>query len=152
LLGYDYRQAGTYFITICTHGHDPVLGNIVADTMHPNAYGKIATADRAQLSEQFVSVDLDSYVVMPNHLHGIVILSGTAGDARPSLGCIIGAFKTMSTRHVNEWREMPGTPLWQRNYYEHIIRGENDLARIREYIAANPARWTQDDEYAAPSP
>ncbi len=66
---------------------------------------------------------------------------------RLPLGRIVGAFKTMSTKHVNEWRETPGAALWQRNYYEHIIRDDADLQRIREYILANPARWYEDSEY-----
>lgn len=149
---YDYRQAGAYFVTLCTQGRELTFGEIVADAMHRNAYGAIVAEDWMALATQFGYVDLDTFVVMPNHLHGIIVMDDTPGQAgkRLSLGRIVGTFKTQSTKHVNEWRETPGAPLWQRNYYEHVIRDAADWERIREYIVANPARWTQDEEYAPP--
>ncbi len=165
LQNYDYRQAGAYFVTICTRGRETVFGDIVDDAMHLNAYGQIVVEDWAWLADQFTYIDLDAWVVMPNHLHGIIVItdeanlrddSGREGDSsiaptgvRLPLGRIVGAFKTMATKHVNEWRETPGMPLWQRNYYEHVIRDDGDLHRIREYIAANPAHWLEDSEYVA---
>ncbi len=162
LQGYDYRQAGAYFVTINTQRYEPILGAIVAEIMRLNAYGQIVAEDWAWLAETFSSVDLDACIVMPNHVHGIIVISGEdsssvgEGDSsiastqtRHPLGRIVGAFKTMSTKHVNEWRETPGTILWHRNYYEHIIRNDDDLQRIRAYIAANPARWFEDSEYGA---
>jgi len=170
LQGYDYRQVGAYFVTVCTHGREPVFGAIADDAMHLNAYGQIVAEDWAWLADTFSYVDLDACIVMPNHVHGIIVIADAADDmrieegalrageggsstaptqARLPLGRIVGAFKTMSTKHVNEWRETPGVTLWQRNYYEHIIRDDDDLQRIREYILTNPARWSEDSEYVA---
>ncbi len=85
---------------------------------------------------------------MPNHIHGIVVIVG-------ALGAIIGSFKSAVTKRINELCDTRGAPVWQRNYYEHIIRNEKDLDRIRKYIDANPSNWMQDDENSAtykPSP
>jgi putative transposase len=135
LRNYDYRQAGAYFVTLCTQGREPAFGEIVADTMHLNAYGAMVAEDWTALATQFGYVDLDTFVVMPNHLHGIIVVTDPLTDARaregdssiaptsPSppvptqkrlpIGRIVGTFKTRSTKHVNEWRETPGAPLWQ---------------------------------------
>ncbi|MDQ6604489.1 MAG: transposase [Chloroflexota bacterium] len=165
LQGYDYRQAGAYFITLCTHQRESVFGAIGADAMQPNAHGQIVAEDWEWLALRYPYVSLDAFVVMPNHLHGIILMTDPVGaiapggqspspeppvrQARKPLGGLIGAFKTVSTKHVNEWREAPGAMLWQRNYYEHIVRNKSDLQRIRDYIAANPARWPDDAENPA---
>lgn len=155
LRGYDYRQVGAYFVTLCTHGREMVFGEVVDGTMRLNAYGHIVTEDWLWLAERYLYVDLDAWVLMPNHLHGIVVIlpdveSPGEGGSRTAptkpLGRLVGAFKTVSTKHVNEWRETPGRPRWQRNYYEHVIRNDSDLDRIRDYITANPTRWEQDAE------
>ncbi len=150
LRGYDYRQAGAYFVTINTHRYEPILGAVVAGAMAPNAYGQIIAEDWGWLAETFSSVDLDACIVMPNHLHGIIVITETTDTLRLPLGRIVGAFKTRSTKHVNEWRETPGAPLWHRNYYEHIIRDDDDLHRIRAYILTNPARWSEESEHLSP--
>jgi putative transposase len=109
------------------------------------------------LADRYQFVDLDAFVVMPNHLHGIVIIgdgcsrggSRTAPTDRPKskpLGRLVGAFKTVSAKRINEMRGTPGSPVWQRNYYEHIIRNETELAEIRQYILENPLRWDDDPE------
>lgn len=149
LRGYDYRQAGAYFVTISSHHDEALFGAVVAGTMHLNAYGEIVAQDWAWLAETFPYVDLDAFIVMPNHVHGIVVItaeeepSTSPPQTRHPLGRLVGVFKTMSTKHVNEWRETPGEPIWHRNYYEHIIRDDADLRRIRDYIATNPARWSE---------
>ena len=170
---YDYRTTGAYFVTICTYQRemlfdDPALRDVVKATwQHIPHYNP-----RAQL---------DSWVVMPNHLHGIIVLaeeiekgkespgSGSlrdhitpaetnsvqrrhSGEALPllkgvlpgSLGAIIGNFKSVTARRINQLRHTPGQPVWQRNYYEHIVRDERALNAIRQYIADNPARWMWD--------
>jgi REP element-mobilizing transposase RayT len=92
---------------------------------------------------------LDEWIIMPNHLHGLLILSELcdvgAGHARP-LQTIVGSFKSAAAKRINEIRGTPGTAVWQRNYYEHVVRDESALNRIREYIMANPARWADDPE------
>jgi REP element-mobilizing transposase RayT len=98
-------------------------------------------------------VELDTFVVMPNHVHGIIVLTEPAGAGlkpaptkKPPLSEIIRAFKTFSSRRINALRDMPGISTWQRNYYEHVIRDEDVLSRVREYIATNPLRWELDRE------
>jgi len=148
---YDYRQAGAYFVTVCADRHALVFGEIVNDTMRLNAYGQIVIEDWEWLAGHHESVELDAFVVMPNHLHGIIVITGGEGGSRTAptkpLGRLVGAFRTVSTKHVNEWRETPGVTLWQRNFHEHIIRNGDDLDRIRAYIVTNPARWSWDAEY-----
>lgn len=154
LQDYDYRWAGAYFVTICTHQREAVFGAIAGTAMDLNAYGQIVAEDWVWLAARFAGVELDAFVVMPNHVHGIIVIAGPESDSRIAptkpLGGLVGAFKTVSTKHVNEWRETPGAALWQRDFYEHVIRNDEDVQRIREYITANPARWRQDSEYIAP--
>jgi REP element-mobilizing transposase RayT len=244
LKGYDYTQPGAYFITICTHGRECLFGEIIDGEMHLNEAGQIVVQTWQDLPNHVPNVQLDAFVVMPNHVHGIIIITdhaggigagfkparttmgpGSAGGAgsttgpgsaagsgfaagpgstmgsgfaagpgstmgsgfaagpgstmgsgfaagpgptagsgavgagsepaptepgptRSSYGLpeIIRQFKTFSAPRINELRGTPGTPVWQRNYYEHIIRNESSLNRIRQYIAENPARWDADQE------
>jgi putative transposase len=267
LKGYDYTQPGAYFITICTHGRECLFGEIIDGEMHLNEAGQIVVQTWQDLPNHVPNVQLDAFVVMPNHVHGIIIITdhaegigaglkparttmgpdsaadsgSTAGPgsvgagsvgagsvgagsvgagsepapttttapgsaagfgpttgsgpvgAGPTMGSgptaapgsttgsdpvgagsepaptepaptepaptepaptrssyglpeIVRQFKTFSARRINELRGTPGTPVWQRNYYEHIIRNESSLNRIRQYIAENPARWDADQE------
>ena len=154
LEGYDYSQAGAYYVTICTHNRECVFGEITDRQMVLNDAGRMVADSWEWLAEQYDHLSLDECVVMPNHLHGIiVIIDGCRGGSRTaptgkrkSLGRLIGAFKTVSTKQINQIRKTPGMKLWQRNYYEHIIRNENELKRIREYIANNPMKWEFDRE------
>jgi len=108
------------------------------------------------LGETVRDIMLDAFVVMPNHVHGVLIITDrsqgrsqaapTGEMAAKPLGRLIGAFKTKSTRVVNEMRNMPGVPIWQRNYHEHIVRSEDELNRIRQYIMENPPKWNEDPE------
>lgn len=143
-----------------------MLGEILDGEMLLSTLGCVVDECWLWLQKQYAYVELDAYVVMPNHLHGIIFITQNAeGDSRidgsraggsrtaptPSktLGRLIGAFKTTSTKKINHIKQTPGVQLWQRNYYEHIIRNEADLNRIREYILYNPARWEQDTENPA---
>jgi REP element-mobilizing transposase RayT len=135
---YDYASAGAYFVTICVQGGECVLGNVVAGEMQLNDRGRAAAESWAWLGDRYPYVSLDAWVVMPNHMHGIIVISdgedaprdargeggsrtaptGTAPSGavkRKPLGRLVGAFKTVSTRRINELRDMPGTPFWQRN-------------------------------------
>jgi len=160
LQNYDYSQAGSYFVTICVQNRECLFGEIVEDVMRLNDAGCMAERWWAELGNKFPSVETDEYVVMPNHFHGIVVIAGTDLRVRPNPdGAHIGAplpeivqwFKTMTTneyiRGVKqcEWVPFPGQ-LWQRNYYERVIRNEEELIRIRQYIADNPAQWAHDHE------
>ena len=163
LKGYDYRQAGGYFVTLVTQGREMLFGEVVHGEMVLNDFGKIAAETWLWLETQYPYVALGEWVVMPNHFHGIIFIlddDGRGGsrtaptnpqtitDAvkRKPLGRLIGAFKTVSTKHINLTRHTEGEMVWQRNYYEHILRNETELDRITRYIESNPARWADDDE------
>jgi REP element-mobilizing transposase RayT len=161
LTGYDYRSAGAYFVTICTHGRECLLGEVVDGAMAPNRLGRVVERAWYDLPARFPGIALDAFVVMPNHVHGIVRLVGAPlAGAHPAgadpaggvaLGDVVGAFKSLTTRAmlgvVREAVDSPIVgPLWQRNYYEHIVRDDDELERIRAYIVDNPMRWDDDDE------
>lgn len=157
LRGYDYSQPGAYFITICTHNRRPLFGNIVDGNMMLNEAGVMVEQHWHDLANRFTAIRLGPYVTMPNHIHGVVEIVGaplvgalhTMGA--PTVGDIVGAYKSLTTnayiRGVNDagWLSFNGR-LWQRNYYEHIIRNEQAYSNIVEYIRTNPQKW-QDDRY-----
>ncbi|MHB8991420.1 MAG: transposase [Chloroflexota bacterium] len=160
--GYDYTQPGAYFVTICVQGHQPMFSQVVNGEVQLNEYGQVVAECWRELPRHNPDVELDEFVVMPNHLHGVVLIR--AGEAiaaaaiasplqrqRPhgtdpgSLGAIIQSFKSVSTRKLNELRGIRGAPVWQRDYYDHVIRNDASLHEIREYIASNPLRWELDE-------
>lgn len=160
LRGFDYSKEGAYFVTICTQNREYLFGDVVDGKMRLNDVGRLVRTVWGGLAERFPSVELDAFVVMPNHVHGILVLVG-AGLALPvegaassaptgttsiTLGNVLRAFKSMSAIRVNRLLPRSGKPFWQRNYYEHVIRNEESLNRIREYIATNPLRWELDRE------
>jgi REP element-mobilizing transposase RayT len=154
LKDYDYAQAGAYFVTICVRDRACLFGNAVDGEMRLNAFGRLVDAAWRALPEHYPHVDLDCFVVMPNHFHGIVALRPAQECAaeihagkRHGLPEIVRAFKTFSARRINEVRGTQGVPVWQRNYYEHVIRDEADYRRITEYVAENPRRWSEDSLY-----
>ncbi|GIV57355.1 MAG: hypothetical protein KatS3mg042_0268 [Rhodothermaceae bacterium] len=166
LRGYDYTRDGAYFVTLCVRDRVCRFGEVVNGAVRLSAAGRIVAEAWTWLAMQYPYVALGAWVVMPDHVHGIIVMgdgggsrtartgdvAGRPGDAagrrgpvkRKPLGRLIGAFKTVSTKRINEIRGTPGAVLWQRNYYEHVIRDAADLRRIRAYIAANPARWGRD--------
>lgn len=226
LRGYDYAQPGAYFVTICTQGHERLFGEVVDEEMVLNAFGQVVATYWERIPRHFPNVKLGAWVVMPNHVHGIIIITdddndddtrrggafpkslthtsdlGNAPGPRPkttteeclahpqpqrhdgegeaflpspghtavvananviypeqpnaecpaptmnapsgALGAVIGNFKSVTTRRINTMRHTPGARVWQRNYWEHIIRTPESHARIEDYITANPARWEAD--------
>jgi REP element-mobilizing transposase RayT len=209
LKGYDYSQAGAYFITVCVEDRACLFGEVIGDQMHLNDAGRMVLAEWNTLPVRFPTVEMDVFGVMPNHIHGIIVVA-TAGtvarqapvgatlvvalappapvlgeresgavarprattrvapttspatpdpapsapappDPLPTLGDIVGAFKSLTTvlyvHGVKQavWPAFRGQ-LWQRNYHEHIIRDEESLNRIRQYILDNPAGWASDEE------
>ena len=169
LSGYDYRRNGAYFITLCTHGRAALFGAINDGTMRLNLNGQIVLDAWRETALIRPGVRLDEFIVMPNHFHAIVFLpDDTPPDLaeahsdvpapvvivprtplhRPprSLGALIAGFKSTVTKQINTRCGTPGVPVWQRNYYEHIIRNDDALQRIRIYIAHNPLTWESDDE------
>ena len=175
LPGYDYAQPGAYFVTICTYGRECLLGAMVAGSMEPSLRGGVVEACWRALPGHFPGTSLDAFVLMPNHVHGIIVITARArgntegmrepqqvdradlsipARSRPcgtqpgSLGAMVQSFKAVSTRRVNRLDHNRGHCLWQTSYYERIIRNERELDAIREYIANNPAQWALDRENA----
>lgn len=197
LQGYDYRQAGAYFVTIVAVGRQMVFGEIVGGGFTPNVAGLEVAATWERLEERFPTVRRDAFVLMPNHAHFVVEIvadidrgavtaplqdearsrrsqaiptrKGTresgaeAAPARdesrgrdakaaairdepPTLGQIVAFLKYESTKRINAIGETWGARVWQRNYFERVVRGEVEQARIREYIGENPGNWSNDPE------
>ncbi len=153
LPGYDYSQSGAYFVTICTYQRQCLFGDIVDEQMVLNQYGVIVADTYQWLCQRYPYLYTDKWVVMPNHFHVIMVITDqprrgvsrnapTTNKKRKPLGRLIGAFKTVSTKKINILRDAPGTTLWQRNYYEHIIRNQDTMDKIRQYIINNPRSWS----------
>jgi putative transposase len=145
LAGYDYSQAGGYFITICSHNRALLLEDERVQHVVRSAW--------QDLPARFPTIALDEFTVMPNHIHGIILLRGAASSAQtlqgaassaPTLGRVVRAFKSISAIEANEILHRSGQPFWQRNYYEHIIRDEDELHALRQYIRDNPVNWKTD--------
>ena len=171
LPGYDYSKPGAYFITLVTQGRECLFGQVVAGEMQLSDMGRIADDHWRAIPDHFPNVELGTFAIMPNHIHGIIVIhpvgasqwdaptgprdqwdgasqrdgASANGPKRGSIGAIIGAYKMSVTRRVQ--RELNRTTLWQRNYYEHIIRDEQEHRRIHLYIEANPANWIRDDHH-----
>lgn len=183
--GYDYSQPGAYFVTLCVQDRVCLLGDVVDGRMRLNRFGRVAAGRWRWLERRYAHVRHGAWEVMPNHLHGIVVLTpdddrdrspraarDRCGDGdrrggsrtapthestpapdqpaptppkkRKPLGRLIGAFKTVSTKRINRMQGVPGERMWQRNFYERIIRNERERARIHRYIRDNPRRWHAD--------
>lgn len=157
LHGYDYAQTAGYFVTICVQHQGCLFGQIIDGQMQLNEIGKIVVQCWSRIPQHFSSAELDVCVVMPNHIHGVILL-GTRGASLPprsqpnrrgevslpTLGQVVAYFKFQSTKYINQHHDMLGTRVWQRNYYDHVIRDERDLQRIRQYVTDNPMQWELD--------
>jgi putative transposase len=151
IIGYDYRQAGAYFVTICSFQRQPIFGKLVDEEVRLSPIGQFVKDHWLAIPANNSYIDLDLFVVMPNHIHGILWIHKDqcssdntyvrGKDYRRnsgSLGRIIGSFKGACTRRVQQAFPLSKIDLWQRNYYEHIVRNDADLQRIKEYILHNP--------------
>ncbi len=156
---YDYSQIGAYFLTICTYHRQCLLGDMVDGGVVLSSIGTIVVEEWLRSAEIRKEIELDAFVIMPNHLHGIVAIhrgerqtvsecleSQRRAMKAKTIGSFVSGFKAAATVRANELCGIPGQSLWQRNYYEHVIRGEKELNRIREYIENNPLRWQIDRE------
>jgi putative transposase len=181
LKGYDYTQPGAYFVTICSYQREEVFGEVVEGEMRLNLLGEIVREEWLRTIEIRSNVRLheDEFVIMPNHIHGILrivepvgatlgsVESSSVGATRRvapttgsrtlvsgSIGAILGQFKSITAKRINVRRGTPGISVWQRNYYEHIICNENELKKIWNYIDTNPSRWQEDQLHppARPNP
>jgi REP element-mobilizing transposase RayT len=155
LKNYDYSKNGAYFVTVCVRNKECVLGNIINGKMVLSETGKIVSEYWFEIPKHFHNVKLDEFCVMPNHIHGILLLNNVGvQNFEPlrnkfqhiipkSIGSIIRTYKTA----VTHWcKQNDYNFFWQRNYYEHIIRNENELSEISEYIFNNPLKWELDNE------
>lgn len=194
LKNWDYSSNGYYYITICTKNREHIFGKIAVETglkpvstknpvstmiMILNEYGKIVEKCWYDLSEHYSNLKLDEFVIMPNHIHGIMIIENnnipasvgavetglkpvstkkpvstgtttstpakTPNKKQHGLFEFVRALKTFSSRRINEFRNSPGKPVWQSRFHDRIVRDENELNRIREYIQNNPINWETDD-------
>ena len=171
LKDFNYSQAGAYFVTICTKNRQCIFGEIQKGEMQLNVSGRVASAQWQQLPNRFTDLDLGEWVVMPNHIHGILVITGRgeaslanssatadsiikdASPLRPdgtvpgSLGAIIQNYKSITSRKLTAQDERKKESVWQRNYYEHIIRNKRELITISDYILANTQNWEKDTEF-----
>ena len=169
LAGFDYGREGAYFVTICTHNRAGLFGEIVNGEMRLNVVGQVAATCWLGIPAHFPHVRLDTYTIMPNHVHGIIWLGANPMAVSPSappvgaknlspllprasvvrspsktVGSIVRGFKIGVTKWVRANTDV--WEVWQRNYYEHVIRNDAALNRLRQYIMDNPARWAEDPE------
>jgi putative transposase len=152
LIGFDYTTAGGYFITAVVKDRLCVFGDINNGTIQLNKYGEIVRDQWRWLHRQYPYVTVDEFVVMPNHVHGIINIIDFVGNGRDrslqqkakSVSELIGAFKTTSSKRIHQ----SGLPSfqWQKSFYDRIVRNEQELRRIREYIQTNLLRWELDIE------
>lgn len=174
---YDYSHPGVYFVTLCIHDRTQRLfGNVVAGKMVLNSAGEYAQKCWMDISIHYSQIKLDEFVVMPNHIHGIIVIRDCVGaglsrpsfppvktmasrlksngasiktgrdDRAPTLGTMVAFFKYQSTKRINAKRQSGIQKTWQRNYFEHIVRNEKSLFAIRRYIKDNPLNWASDEE------
>ncbi len=157
LRGYDYSLPGVYFITICTAKRKCLFGDIRGGQMIRNDAGDAVAEIWARLPQRFPNLSLDCFVVMPNHVHGVIVFNnpgtkqnrGAASSAPTNtvaLGRVVRAFKSESAIRVNAILKTPGHSVWQRNYFDHIVRAGKELDEIRRYIHDNPSLWDSDPE------
>nr|HEV7953398.1 transposase [Candidatus Acidoferrales bacterium] len=164
--GYDYSSAGIYFVTICAFERREIFGSISSGVLVPSLESRIVSEQWFDLPNHHVGLELDAFVVMPNHVHGLLILNSPKSKAieksangdgevgaglRParrnsSVSAIIRAFKTFSASKMNSQRGTKGQPVWQRNYFERVVRDGKELQKVQAYIGENPARWEFDHE------
>ncbi len=163
LQGYDYRQSGAYFVTVCTQNRMCLFGDITDNKMVLNNAGQVARQCWNDIPCHFPHVELDACVIMPNHIHGIIVITDVTVGAnvraknlsplqpkqRPrgtskTIGSMVRGFKIGVTKWMRQ--NMSVEHVWQRGFYEHIIRNEVELNRTRKYITENPERWAMDRE------
>ncbi|MHB8712140.1 MAG: transposase [Trichloromonadaceae bacterium] len=173
LRGYDYSRAGAYSVTLCAWQRECLFGEVVDGEMMLNDAGRLVTAIWDSLPLRYQGLEVDAFVTMPNHIHGIIVINDPVGAIHESPGSVlevktrairessqqgrrtmtlskvVGYLKMNTAKGINQMRNNPGVPVWQRDYYERVIRDERELAAIRQYIADNPAKWAEDENHPA---
>ena len=152
LEGYDYSENGCYFVTVCAQSREGLFGEIIGGGMVLSEAGRMVERTWNELPEFYCGIETDQFQVMPNHFHGILIIQSRRDRSRPvptdalkikSLSELIGAFKTTSSKRIRE--NGFASFKWQRSFYDRVIRGDDDLGRVREYIRNNPLKWALDE-------
>jgi len=141
---YDYSTSGAYFVTICTNGRAKILGEIVGDGFPvPKPAGRIAEELIRRIPEKYADVWVDQYVIMPDHIHILLQIGQQKGTGNPSptLGNVIGWYKYQATKEINEYSGCQGQRVFQRSYYDHVIRNQQDYDEVWQYIENNPRKW-----------
>ena len=170
LKGYDYASAGAYYVTIVAWQRECLFGEVVNKEMVLSKFGLVAKQQWEKLPKRFPNIELGAYMIMPNHMHGIIEIINDRGTAesltnldgessrraptkeqyqkpvKGSIPTIIRSYKSAVSYRINLMRGTDGVPVWQRNYYEHVIRNETDLQNKTDYIESNPLLWDEDDE------
>ncbi|MCK5912820.1 MAG: transposase [Desulfuromusa sp.] len=160
LRDYDYSTAGAYFVTICTFERECLLGDVVNGEMRLSDMGQLVAPIWDSLGQRYPDAEVDAFVIMPNHIHGIITINGDVqvGAIHESplqnrramtLSRVIGYLKMNAAKRINQLRDNPGAPVWQRNYYERVIRNGRELQSIQQYIVDNPAKWQEDENHPA---
>ena len=174
LRGYDYSGPGAYFITICTHNRKCLFGKITDGKMVLNHAGHVAKKCWQAIPDHFPHATIDEFIIMPNHIHGIIFLNNNGGanvganvgaknfsplrqryrttphGTSKTIGSMVRGFKIGVTKWFRQNTRIHH--VWQRNYWEHIVRDEQELARIRQYIVNNPAKWELDRNFTGRRP
>jgi putative transposase len=148
----DYSTAALYFLTICTSQRKTMLGAVCDGNLRPSAMGRIVSEPWFELPYHYARLELGAFVVMPNHVHGLISLRDSVGAGlRPApttatLSEIVGVFKSFSSRRIHTTNASAPKKIWQRGFYEHIVRNSHECEGIKRYILQNPARWEFDRE------
>ena len=155
LKNFDYSSPGAYFVTLCSYHREHLFGQVVNEEMKLNETGDMVKSVWYDLPKHYSNIELDQFVIMPNHVHGIIAFCDSVGAGlKPApttpqnhgLSEVVRALKTFSSRNINLFLKTPNRPIWQRGYYEHVIRDEESLNKIRNYIIQNPLSWHLDRE------
>jgi len=170
LQGHDYASAGAYYVTIVVWHRECLFGEVVNREMRLSKFGLVAKQQWEKLPKRFPNIELGAYMIMPNHMHGIIVITDGRGTAenlhvldgessrraptqeqyqkpvKGSIPTMIRSYKSAVSYRINLMRGSDGVPVWQRNYYEHVIRNQTDLQNKTDYIDANPLLWDEDDE------
>ena len=151
---YNYSWAGAYFITICSYKKESLFGKINDYSMQLNNFGKIVQRCWEQIPRKYKNIELGDFVIMPNHIHGIIWIIGVIHELplwverkKMLLSKIIGRFKMNSPKLISNIRNSAGSHIWQRGYYDHIIRNDEDLNNIKQYIQTNPQNLETGNNY-----
>ena len=167
LCDYDYSRAGAYFVTVCAWQRECLFGEVVDGEMRLNDAGQVVTDIWDALPQRYQEAKVDVFMAMPNHIHGIIVINDPGFGGRGvgaihelplhtsplrdrrnmALPKIIGYLKMNSAKSINQQRNTPGVPVWQRNYYERVIRDESEFHAIRQYIIDNPLKWVEDENH-----